>query len=65
MRQLKRIIVGHDLEVGGDVALRSAAVLAKRLSEALASLHFSLHSRRDLTENRSKTAGVSGKPGTR
>ena len=28
MRQLKRIIVGHDLGVGGEVAVRSAVVLA-------------------------------------
>ena len=39
MRQLKRIIVGHDLEVGGDVALRSAAVLAKRCGSALRLVH--------------------------
>jgi len=39
MRQLKRIIVGHDLEVGGDVALRSAVVLAKRCGSALRLVH--------------------------
>jgi len=39
MRQLKRIIVGHDLEVGGDVALRSAAVLATRCGSALRLVH--------------------------
>jgi nucleotide-binding universal stress UspA family protein len=39
MRQLKRIIVGHDLRGGGDAALRSAAVLAKRYGAALRLVH--------------------------
>ncbi len=39
MRQLKRIIVGHDLRAGGDAALRSAAVLAKRYGAALRLVH--------------------------
>lgn len=39
MRQLKRIIVGHDLEVGGEVALRSAVVLANRCGSALRLVH--------------------------
>jgi nucleotide-binding universal stress UspA family protein len=39
MTPLKRIIVGHDLEVGGDVALRSAAVLANRCGSALRLVH--------------------------
>jgi nucleotide-binding universal stress UspA family protein len=39
MRQLKRIIVGHDLGVGGEVALRSAVVLANRCDAALRLVH--------------------------
>jgi universal stress protein E len=39
MRQLKRIIVGHDLEVGGDVAFRSAVVLANQCGSALRLVH--------------------------
>jgi len=39
MRQLKRIIVGHDLGVGGEVALRSAVVLANRYDAALRLVH--------------------------
>ncbi|HTN72281.1 MAG TPA: universal stress protein [Methylomirabilota bacterium] len=35
MRQLKRIIVGHDLGVGGERALKSAVVLAHRYGAAL------------------------------
>lgn len=31
MRQLKRIIVGHDLGVSGEVALGSAVALANRV----------------------------------
>jgi universal stress protein E len=39
MAQLKRIIVGHDLRAGGDKALRSAVVLAKRCAAALRMVH--------------------------
>jgi nucleotide-binding universal stress UspA family protein len=39
MRQLKRIIVGHDLGVDGEVALRSAAALAHRCGAALRLVH--------------------------
>jgi nucleotide-binding universal stress UspA family protein len=39
MRQLKRIIVGHDLGVGGEVASRSAAVLAHRCGSTLRLVH--------------------------
>jgi nucleotide-binding universal stress UspA family protein len=39
MRQLKRIIIGHDLGVGGEVALRSAAALANRCGSALRLVH--------------------------
>jgi universal stress protein E len=39
MTQLKRIIVGHDLRAGGEAALRSAVVLAKRCSAALRLVH--------------------------
>ena len=39
MRQLRRIIVGYDLGVGGEVAVRSAAALAKRCSAALRLVH--------------------------
>lgn len=39
MRQLRRIIVGHDLRVGGETALRSAALLAKRCGAALRLVH--------------------------
>lgn len=39
MRQLKRIIVGHDLAVGGEAALQSASVLAKRCGTALRLVH--------------------------
>jgi nucleotide-binding universal stress UspA family protein len=39
MPQLKRIIVGHDLRAGGEKALRSAAVLAKRSGAALRLVH--------------------------
>lgn len=39
MRQLKRIIVGHDLGVGGEVALGSAVVLANRCGAALRLVH--------------------------
>jgi nucleotide-binding universal stress UspA family protein len=39
MRQLKRIIVGHDLGVGGEVALRSGVVLANRSGAALRLVH--------------------------
>jgi nucleotide-binding universal stress UspA family protein len=39
MRELKRIIVGHDLGVGGELALRSAAALAKRCGATLRLVH--------------------------
>jgi nucleotide-binding universal stress UspA family protein len=39
MRQLKRIIVGHDLEAGGEGALRSAVALANRCGSALRLVH--------------------------
>jgi len=39
MRQLKRIIVGHDFGGGGEVALRSAVVLANRFGAALRLVH--------------------------
>jgi nucleotide-binding universal stress UspA family protein len=39
MRELKRIIVGHDLRGGGDMALKSAAVLAKRYGAAMRLVH--------------------------
>jgi nucleotide-binding universal stress UspA family protein len=39
MRQLKRIIVGHDLGVGGEVALGSAVALANRCGAALRLVH--------------------------
>jgi nucleotide-binding universal stress UspA family protein len=39
MGQLKRIIVGHDLGGGGEVALRSAVVLANRFGAALRLVH--------------------------
>jgi universal stress protein E len=39
MTQLKKIIVGHDLRAGGEAALRSAVVLAKRCSAALRVVH--------------------------
>jgi nucleotide-binding universal stress UspA family protein len=39
MRQLKRIIVGHDLAAGGEMALKSAQVLANRCAAALRLVH--------------------------
>jgi hypothetical protein len=39
MRQLKRSIAGHDLGIGGEAALRSAAVPAKRCGGALRLVH--------------------------
>jgi nucleotide-binding universal stress UspA family protein len=39
MRQLKRLIVGHDLGAGGEVAAKSAIVLAKRSGAALRLVH--------------------------
>jgi len=39
MRQLKRIIVGHDLDVGGEVALGSATALANRFAAAIRLVH--------------------------
>lgn len=39
MRQLKRIIVGHDLASGGETALKSALTLAKRCGAALRVVH--------------------------
>ena len=39
MKQLRRIIVGHDLGVGGEAALGSAAALADRCGAALRLVH--------------------------
>jgi universal stress protein E len=39
MSQLKRIVVGHDLETGGETALKSAIVLARRCDAALRLVH--------------------------
>lgn len=39
MKTLKRIIVGHDLRDGGEVAVQSAAALAKRCGAALRLVH--------------------------
>jgi nucleotide-binding universal stress UspA family protein len=39
MRQLKRIMVGHDLQAGGDLALRSAVVLADRCGATIRLVH--------------------------
>ena len=39
MKTLKRIIVGHDLRAGGEVAVQSAAALAKRCGAALRLVH--------------------------
>ena len=39
MRQLERIIAGHDLGIGGEVALRSAGVMANRCEGALRLVH--------------------------
>jgi nucleotide-binding universal stress UspA family protein len=39
MTELKRIIVGHDLRAGGETALRSAAVLARRCGAELRLVH--------------------------
>lgn len=39
MRQLKKIIVGHDLRRGGAIALRSAVVLAQKCGAALRLVH--------------------------
>lgn len=39
MSQLKRIVVGHDLRDGGETALRSAVLLAKRCGAALRLVH--------------------------
>ena len=39
MRQLKRIIVGHDLEAGGESALRSALALANRCAATIRLVH--------------------------
>ena len=39
MAELKKIIVGHDLRAGGETALRSAAVLARRCSAELRRVH--------------------------
>ena len=39
MRQLKKIIVGHDLRRGGAMALRSAAVLAQKCGAELRLVH--------------------------
>jgi len=39
MRQLKRIVVGHDLKTGGETALKSAVVLAERCDASLRLVH--------------------------
>ena len=39
MGQLKKIVVGHDLETGGETALKSAVVLAGRCNAALRLVH--------------------------
>lgn len=39
MKQLKRIIVGHDLGVGGELALSSAVILANRCGATLRLVH--------------------------
>jgi nucleotide-binding universal stress UspA family protein len=39
MKQLKRIMVGHDLAAGGEAALKSAAVLAHRCDAAVRLVH--------------------------
>ncbi|HET9298151.1 MAG TPA: universal stress protein [Candidatus Binatia bacterium] len=39
MKTLKRIIVGHDFRAGGEVAVQSAAALAKRCGAALRLVH--------------------------
>jgi universal stress protein E len=39
MRQLKRIVVGHDLKAGGKTALQSAVVVAERCDAALRLVH--------------------------
>ena len=39
MRQLKKIIVGHDLAAGGEMALRSGIVLANQFGAALRLVH--------------------------
>jgi nucleotide-binding universal stress UspA family protein len=39
MRQLKKIIVGHDLAAGGETALKSAVALANRCGAALRLVH--------------------------
>ena len=39
MRQLKRIIIGHDLGAGGEVALGSAVALANRFGATLRLVH--------------------------
>ncbi len=39
MRQLKRILVGHDLRAGGETAFRSAITLAERSEATLRLVH--------------------------
>lgn len=39
MKALKRIIAGHDLRAGGEIALQSSAALAKRCGAALRLVH--------------------------
>lgn len=39
MSQLQKIVVGHDLRAGGEIALRSAAELAKRCAARLRLVH--------------------------
>ena len=79
MRQLKRIIVGHDLGVGGEVALGSAVALANRFGAALRLVHVvepldayqrishpltSPYTLEEIVQkDGSATASVSGKPG--
>ena len=78
MRQLERIIAGHDLGIGGEVALRSAGVMAnrcegctttgacgratRRLSEDVASAHFSIHARGDLQKAGARLQALAASP---
>ena len=50
MSTLRRILVGHSLLPDGDIALRSAAVLAERAHAALYLLHV-VEPYPDLSEN--------------
>ena len=76
MRQLKRILVGHDPAAGGEMALKSAAVLADRCGAALRLVHVVepldayqrashpltalVYCGGERRENRSKSEGLSG-----